>query len=172
MRVVFSGVDLQLAELLGAESVVRQHPLDGPADDLLGPSFQQVTQGLLLEALGIAAVAAVELALELVARHRDSRGVQHDDVIPRVEARLVGWLVLALEDARDARGKAAERLVRRVDDVPASLDLARADRVGLRAHRSSVVSVCHFRLLTPPEGDAPEAEPASRGRNPVASRRP
>jgi hypothetical protein len=43
---------------------------------------------------------------------------------PGVEVRRVGRLVLALEDARDPRREAAERLVGRVDDVPASLDLA------------------------------------------------
>src|SRR4051794_1648935 len=137
MRMVVSGVDLQLAQLLGAEAVVRQHPLDGSADDLLRPALQQVTESLLLEALGVAAMAAVELALELVARHRDVRGVEHDDVVAAVEAGLVGRLVLALEDARDARGKAAQRLVRRIHDVPAPVDLTLTDRIGLRVHRSS-----------------------------------
>src|SRR5436190_15825085 len=137
MRMVFSGVDLQLPELLSTETVMRQHPLDGPADDLLGPAFQQVTERLLLEALGIAAVAAVELGVKLVARDSDMRRVQHDHVVAGIEARLVGRLVLAFEDACDARRKAAERLVRRIDDVPASLDLALTDRIGLRVHRSS-----------------------------------
>src|SRR6476619_6612381 len=137
MRMVTSGVDLQLAQLLGAEAVMRQHPLDGPADDLLRSSFEQVTERLLLESLGIAAVAAVELALQLVAGHRDARRVQDDDVVAGVEAWLVGRLVLALEDTRDTRGEPAEGLVRRVDDVPASVDLALTDRIGLRVHRSS-----------------------------------
>ena len=92
-------------------------------------------------------------------------------MIARVEVRRVRRLVLALEHARDPRREAAERLVRRVDDEPAPLDLALADRVGLRAHRFSVVSVCRLcPTPPPPEGDAPEAEPASRGGCPVASR--
>src|SRR4249919_429942 len=137
MRMIRPGIDLQLAQLLGPEAIVRKHPLDGPPDDLFGPACEQVAEGLLLEALGIAAVAAVQLALELVAGHRDACGVEHDDVVARVEAGLVGRLVLALEDVRDTRGEAAERLVRRVHDVPASLDLALPDRMGLRVHRSS-----------------------------------
>src|SRR6478752_7111793 len=137
MRMIGPGVDLQLAQLLGPEPVVRQHPLDGSPDDLFRPPREQMAECLLLEALGIAAVSAVELALELVAGHRDAPGVEDDHVVARVEARLVGRLVLALEDVRDARGEAAERLVRRVDDVPASLDLALSDRIGLRVHRSS-----------------------------------
>src|SRR4051812_3899349 len=137
MRMIRPGIDLQLAQLLGPETSVRKHALDGPADDLLGSARQQVPEGLLLEALGIAAVAAVQLGLELATRHRDARGIEDDDVVARVEIRLVGRLVLALEDARDARGEAAERLVRRVNDVPAAHDLALSDRVGLRVHRSS-----------------------------------
>src|SRR3954447_11253730 len=137
MRMIRPGIDLQLAQLLGPETSVRKHPLDGPADDLLGSARQQVPEGLLLEALGIAAVAAVQLGLELATRHRDARGIEDDDVVAGVEIRLVGRLVLALEDARDARGEAAERLVRRVNDVPAAHDIALSDRVGLRVHRSS-----------------------------------
>ena len=72
MRMIGPGVDLQLAQLLGAEAVVRQHALDGAADDLLRPAGEEVTQGLLLEALRVAAVAGVDLALELVAGDRDA----------------------------------------------------------------------------------------------------
>src|SRR6188472_4420567 len=145
MRMIGPGIDLQLAQLLGPEAIVRKHPLDGPPDDLFGPACEQVTERLLLEALGVAAVAAVQLALELVAGHGDPAGVQDDHVVARVEAGLVCRLVLALEDVRDARGEAAERLVRRVDDVPASLDLALSDRIGLRVHRSSFSPFVHPR---------------------------
>src|SRR6187399_628971 len=130
-------VDLQLAQLLGPETVVRKHPLDRASDDFLRAAGQQVAQGLLLEAGGISAVAGVELRFELVAADRDLGRVEHDDVVTRVQVRLIERLVLALEDRRDARGESAERLVRRIDDVPASLDLALTDRVGLRVHRSS-----------------------------------
>src|SRR5215208_5281872 len=105
MRVIGVGVDLELAKLLGAESAARQHPLDGSPDDLLGSPLEQLTERLLLQPLGIAAVADVQLALELVARDRDSAGVEDDDVITRVEVRRPGRLVLALEDARDPRGQ-------------------------------------------------------------------
>src|SRR6478672_11859406 len=156
MRMIGPGVDLQLAQLLGPEPIVRQHPLDGPPDDLFRPPREQMAEGLLLEALGIAAVSAVELALELVAGHRDAPGVEDDHVVARVEARLVGRLVLALEDVRDARGEAAERLVRRVDDVPASLDLALSDRIGLRVHRSSFLVFSVPYPGGPPKSDTPE----------------
>ena len=72
MRMIGPGIDLQLAQLLGPEPVVRQHPLDGPPDDLFRPPREQMAERLLLEALGVAAVAAVELALELVAGDGDA----------------------------------------------------------------------------------------------------
>src|SRR5512140_2262224 len=141
MGVVRPRVDLQLAELLGPETRVRQHALHGPSNGLLRPSLHQVPQALALEALREAAVAHVGLRLALVGADADLRRVQHDHVIARVEVRRPGRLVLALEDASDARGEAAERLVRRVHDEPASLDLALAHRVGLRVHWSSIVLV-------------------------------
>ena len=141
MRVVGAGVDLQLAKLLGAELRPRQHPLHGAADDLFGSPLEEVTEGLLLVALGMAAVADVELRLALVAGDGDPRRVEDDDVVARVEVRRVGRLVLALEDAGDPRRQAAERLVRGIDDEPASLDLALTNRVGLS--RSSVLSRLH-----------------------------
>ena len=91
-------------------------------------------------------------------------------------------LVLALEDVRDPRRQAAERLVGGIDDVPASFDLALACRVGLRAHRFSVVS-CSFvptrrpratrRRLSPCAGAAAPSRAgtraASAARTPVSS---
>src|SRR4051812_20237886 len=137
MRVIGSGVDLELAELLHAELGPRQHPLDGAADDLLGTSLEEMAERLLAIALREPAVPDVELALALVAAHGDPRGVQDDDVIAGIEVRRPGRLVLALEDARDPRREAPKRLVGRVDDEPAPIDLALSGRVGLRVHRSS-----------------------------------
>src|SRR5664279_2049462 len=82
MRMIRAGVDLQLAKLLGAEAVVRQqHTLDRPANDLLGTALEEVTEGLFLVALGMAAVADVELRLELVAADRDAPGIEDDHVV-------------------------------------------------------------------------------------------
>src|SRR5262245_18082993 len=146
MRVVGAGVHLQLPELLHAERVPRQHPLDGAPDHFLRSALQEVTQGLLLVALGIAAVADVELRLALVGTDRDARCVQDDHVVTGVQVGLPGGLVLALEEARDPRRKAPQRLVGGIDDVPAPLDLAFACRVGLRAHQFSSVS-CSVRSV-------------------------
>src|SRR5439155_1694038 len=105
--------------------------------DFLGPALEQVAQGFLAVALWIAAVADVDLALELVARDRDAACVEDDHEVAGVEVRGVAGLVLALEDAGDPRRQPAKRLVGRVDDEPASVDLALACRIRLRVHRLS-----------------------------------
>src|SRR5436309_3558236 len=150
MRMVGTGVDLELPELLDPETGSRQHPLHGAADDFLGPTLQEMTEGLLLQALRMAAMPDVQLRFLLVACHGDPGRVQDDHVVAGVEVRRPGRLVLALEHARNARRETSERLVRRIHDVPAPLDLALADRVGLRAHASRVVSVALVPLLDRP----------------------
>src|SRR3954468_14156544 len=98
MGMVRAGIDLELAQLLGAESRVRQHAPDRAAHDLLGPTLEQLAERLLLEALRMPAVADVRLRLELGRADRDLAGVEHDHMVARVEVRRPGRLVLALED--------------------------------------------------------------------------
>src|SRR4051794_40103880 len=65
MWMVGAGVDLELAQLLDAETVPRKHALDGPSDDLFGATLEEMSEGLLLVALRMAAVADVELGFLL-----------------------------------------------------------------------------------------------------------
>src|SRR5687767_4823096 len=94
MGMVGAGVDLQLAELLNAELRAGQHALDRTTDDLLGAPLEEMTERLLLVALGMAAVADVQLRLALVAGHRDAGRIEDDDVVARVEVRGICRLVL------------------------------------------------------------------------------
>src|SRR4051812_38065271 len=112
MGMVGAGVDLQLAQLLDAETVPRKHAFDGPSDDLLGAPLEEMSEGLLLVALGMAAVPDVQLGFFLVAGHCDPRGVEDDDVVARIEVRRPRRLVLALEHAGNLRRETPERLVR------------------------------------------------------------
>src|ERR1035437_754442 len=95
-----------------------------------------MAQGLFLETVRVAAVADVHLGLALVASNSDLARVDHDDMVARVKRGTPGRFVLAFEHASNARRQTAERLVRRVHDVPASLDLALTDRICLCDHRS------------------------------------
>src|SRR5258705_12818514 len=118
MGMVCAGVDLQLAQLLDAQLGPGQHPLDRAANDLFGSPLEEVTEGLLLVALGMAAVADVELRLALVAGHFDLCGIEDDDVGAGIEVRRIRRLGLALENARDPRRGPAQRLPRRGDAEP------------------------------------------------------
>src|SRR6185295_8250703 len=174
MGMIRAGVDLELAQLLGAEPRVREHALDRPADNFLGPALEQLAERLLLEALGMAAVADVGLGLELGRADRDLARVQHDHVVAAVEVRRPGRLVLALEDASDTRGEAAERLARRIHDEPVPLDLALSRCVRLVVHQSSCpVSGCvPFRSLRRPSTTRRRQSPRAGAAAPRSAGRP
>src|SRR5258708_18003118 len=137
MGMVGTGIDLELAQLLRTQARVREHALDRSADDLLGPPLEQLAERLLLDPLGMSAVALVGLRLQLRRGYRDLAGIEHDHMIAGVEVRGPGRLVLAGEDEGDARGETTQRLIRRIDDEPAALDLALSRGIRLVVHQSS-----------------------------------
>src|SRR5258708_21204429 len=137
MGMVGTGIDLELAQLLRTQARVREHGLDRSADGLLGPPLEQLAERLLLDPLGMSAVALVGLRLQLRRGYRDLAGIEHDHMIAGVEVRGPGRLVLAGEDEGDARGETTQRLIRRIDDEPAALDLACSRAVRLGVHASS-----------------------------------
>jgi hypothetical protein len=63
--VIGAGVDLELGDELTAEHVLREHALHGLLDGQLGLALEQVPVRLFTEAAGLAAVAVVELLVEL-----------------------------------------------------------------------------------------------------------
>src|SRR5512140_1890893 len=172
MRMLRSGVDLELGELLRSKPVVRQHALHGPADDLFGPSLEQMAERLALEAVRVAAVADVELRFLLVRRDGDLAGVHDDDMVAGIQRRAERWLVLPFEHASDARRQTAERLVRRVHDVPASLDLALTDRICLRRGHRSPFDLAVVRPLPRLASAASARSPPAAGRVPSRGPKP
>jgi hypothetical protein len=60
----------------------------------------------------------IELVGQLAAGDADLAGVDHDDVIARVDVRRISGLVLAAQARSELRCQATEGLVRRVDHVP------------------------------------------------------
>src|SRR5437762_5736686 len=101
MGMIGVGVDLELAELLHAQLGAWQHALDRAPYDFLRSAFEQMPQGFLAIALRIAAVADVELAVELVARDGDAARIEDDHEVAGVEVGGIAGLVLALEDVGD-----------------------------------------------------------------------
>src|SRR5438067_1137335 len=78
MRMVGARVDLQLRDLLPSEAVLREHPLDRRADDLLRAPVELLAQRPAPPAPGIARVPVVALLVELVTGHLDLLGVAVD----------------------------------------------------------------------------------------------
>src|ERR671934_1261890 len=67
VRVVGTGVDLELAQLRATETVARQHPSNRLADDLRRPPLELFAQRSLLEPARVAGMAVVDLVVELLA---------------------------------------------------------------------------------------------------------
>ena len=99
VRVVGTGVDLQLVELSSAESVLRDHAPHCAGDELDGVVIEQLGVALRLEAARVAGVAIRELGFGLVGRHHDLVGVDDDDVVAGVQVRCVVGTVLATQQA-------------------------------------------------------------------------
>src|SRR5439155_6310685 len=131
VRVLGTGVDLQLLDLDAGQPVAREHPLDRLAQHLGGPALELVAEGPGAQPARIARVAVVELVVQLLAGDRDLLGVHDHDEVTRVDVRRVLGLALAPEHVRDLRGQTPERLAVCVDEVPAALDLARLCVPGL-----------------------------------------
>jgi hypothetical protein len=120
-----TGVDLELAELLGGEPVAGTHALDRLAKDLRGPALELLGPGPDAQPARVAGVTVVLLLLELVAGDGDLLRVDDDDEVAGVDVRRVLGLPLAAERVGDARGESPEVLALGVDDVPAPFDPAR-----------------------------------------------
>src|SRR3954447_9963087 len=97
VRMIRRRVDLQLAEHLAAEDVLREHALHGLLDREGGLVLEEVAVARGLEAAGDARVTVVELLVEVVARELHLVGVDDDDEVARVAMRREGGLVLAAE---------------------------------------------------------------------------
>ena len=131
VRVLRAGVDLQLPQLLAREAVAGQHALDRLADHLLGPALEHLAEGARPQAPGIAAVAVVELVVQLVAGDPDLGGVDHDHEVAGVAVRRVLGLALAAQRVGDLGREPAEGLALGVDHVPVALAVVGCRYVGL-----------------------------------------
>ena len=88
-------------------------------------------EGRFIHAARIAGVAVVGLLAGFFGRELDFVGVDHDDVVARIDVRREFGLVLAAQTSGNFGGKAAEHLVTAVDHVPVALDFERLGRKGL-----------------------------------------
>src|SRR5437867_3194928 len=128
-------IDLELQQLLPREPVLREHSLDRLAQHLGRPPLELLAQRTHLQAARVARMPIDHLLVELLAGDLDLLGVDDDDEVAGVDVRRVLRRALAAQLVRDLSSQTAEGLALGIDDVPASLDLARLCVVGLHLTR-------------------------------------
>ena len=134
--VLGAGVDLELAQHLAAEGVLRQHAAHGAAHQLGRLVLEQLGVARRAQAAGVPAVPVGLLVLGLARGHHHLVGVDDDHVVPGVDVRGKGGPVLAAQDGRNLRREPPEHEAVGVDDVPASLDVG--DLGGKCAHETDL----------------------------------
>src|SRR5438445_7600029 len=122
VRMVRAFVDLELGVHRTTERVFRQHALDRGFDHALGVLGQKILQRDRLDVADVAGVVVIDLVVELVAGDCNLLRVDYDEIIARVAMRGVDRLMLAAQTAGELGGKATQRLVAGVDEVPVALD--------------------------------------------------
>ncbi|SKV92714.1 Uncharacterised protein [Mycobacteroides abscessus subsp. abscessus] len=130
MRVLCTGVHLQLALDLTAELVLGQHAHDRLLHRAGGELLQLLTDAALAQTARETRVTVSELVGELVAAEGDLLCIDDDDEIATIDVRCEGRLVLAAQQICCLNGKTAEHHIRGVDDVPSPGDVTRLRGVG------------------------------------------
>lgn len=123
MRMLRTGVHLELLAHGATERVLGQHALDCMLQHALRMTLNGLVEGLGLESSGETAVAIVALVGALVARNADLVGVHDDDEVAGVDMRRVGGLVLTAKDMGGLGCNATEDHVLSVDEKPFALNL-------------------------------------------------
>src|SRR5688572_11301150 len=121
-----SGVDLQLPIHRIPHLGFRQHAADGLLDETDRLALPHHRGPFLAQAALVPAVPPVNLLIFLAPGQLDLRGVDDDDMVPRVDERGVDRLVLALQQLGRERRDAPQDLILCVDDMPPAVRALRA----------------------------------------------
>src|SRR5262249_41512833 len=97
VRVLGTGIDLELADHLTAQAVVRDHAFDGQLDGALGVFGQELLVGGGPQTARVAGVAVGEFGRTLVTGQRHLGGVDDDHKVAGVDVRREHGLVLAAQ---------------------------------------------------------------------------
>src|SRR5262245_59803148 len=97
VRMSRAGVDLQLYDLLAPEPRLRQHTLDGEAQDAIRVAGHHPPIRNRLEPAWVAGVAIVHLLLFFAAGHPHLLGVDDHHEIAAVEVRAERWLMFTAQ---------------------------------------------------------------------------
>ena len=124
MRVIGTGVDLQLFEHVPSQFILWQHATDGVVDQVFGLAGLAVAIAFQPQT-GVPGIPGVVPDVHFLARHGDLFGVQHDHEVATIDVRRVLGPVLAHQDDRDVAGQTPQDFVVSVDDKPIFFDFAR-----------------------------------------------
>mmetsp|Transcript_14450 Transcript_14450/g.36452 ORF Transcript_14450/g.36452 Transcript_14450/m.36452 type:complete len:288 (-) Transcript_14450:54-917(-) len=94
--------------------VLREHAADSPSQNLRGVALPLLLHGALLQPARVARVPPVHLVLELAPGQLDVLGVHHHHHVAPVLARVVGGLILPLQDLGQLGGEPPEHETLRV----------------------------------------------------------
>lgn len=122
MRVLGASEHAQLTVHLSTQRVLGQHTLDRQLDNTLRVRLLELVKIGCLEITDVASVALVQLVLALVAGHLDLVRIDDDDIVPGVNVRGVGRLVLATQATGDFGRHVTQGLVFGVDQEPLPLN--------------------------------------------------
>ena len=95
MRMLGTGIDMQVAVQVGTQSVLGQHAADGVLKDALGMAAQQLGGSGLTLAAGVAGIALINLVGHLFASENDLLGIDDDNVVAAINVRCEVRLGLA-----------------------------------------------------------------------------
>jgi len=122
VRVLVAGVDEEFLVHLTAQSVFRQHALDGPFDDGVRAAAEEVLGDLFLLPAGVTGEIDVDLVFQLVPGKHNLFGVDHHDKIAAIDVRRVVDFVLAPENGGNFGTHATYGLISTVHDVPVAFN--------------------------------------------------
>lgn len=123
MRVLGSGVDLELLHLSAPKTVFGDHSFDGPLNDVFRATLADLGRGLDGLTTDVARVTGVNFVILFISRETNVSGIDHDDEVTGVNVRCEDGFVLSAKKACGFHGDFAEDLVFSVDDVPLALDV-------------------------------------------------
>src|SRR6266567_2880742 len=139
VRMVGPRINLELAQHLPAQRVLREHAPDRLLDGPFRVPGQQVAVGNRAQPARVAGVPVRALVGELVAAERDLLGVDDDHEVPGVHVRREDRLVLAAQQDGRLAGQPAEYDLIGVDDMPLTLDIDSLRAECAHSHKPSRV---------------------------------
>src|SRR5690606_1471565 len=131
VRMLGASIDLELLGHGVTQRTLGQHALDGLLERTTGKTLLHFLEVRFSDTARIPRVTVVLLVLRLRTGHDDIGGVDHDDIVARVNVRRKFWLVLSTQTVCDFAGHTPEDFALSVDHVPVTLDFMRLGHKGL-----------------------------------------